>query len=82
MAAEKSRNTRIPSVPRGASKCLRCAHTRSQADGSQSCQDSRATVCGNVTGMKALSSKPGLPLPAEAGPNSQPVLNGTVPAAR
>jgi hypothetical protein len=38
-------------------------------------------VCGTVTGAKALSSKPGKLLPADAGPKSQPALNGTVRAA-
>src|ERR1700728_554505 len=81
MAAEKSRNTRMPSVPDGASKYFRYAQTCSQADGSQFCQDRGATVCGNVTETKALSSKPGWSLPADADPNSQPALNETVLAA-
>ncbi len=62
-------------MPCGASKCLRYAHTCSQADGSQSCQDRGATVCGSVTGVNALSSKPGWLLSADAGPKSQPALN-------
>jgi len=33
-------------------------------------------VCGSVTVCKPLSSKPGLLLPAEAGPNNHPVPNG------
>src|SRR5712691_10352344 len=78
MAAPKSTNTRLPPVPGGASKCFRYIHARSQADGSQSCQDSGVTVCGKVTAAKPLSSKPGRSLSAEAGPNSQPVLNETV----
>jgi hypothetical protein len=77
IAAAKSRNTRLPVTSGGASKCFRYTHTRSQADGSQFCQDSGATVCGNVTVAKALSSKPGSLLPAEAEPKSQPVLNET-----
>src|SRR5579862_2243688 len=75
MAAAKSRKTRLPSVPGGASKCLRYAQTCSQADGSQFCQDRGATVCGSVTGVNAWSSKPGWLLSAAAGPKSQPVLN-------
>src|SRR5580658_701827 len=78
MAAPKSRNTRMPAVPGGASKWLRYVHTCSQAAGSQFCQDSGATVCGRVTVTNALSSKPGRLLSADAGPNSQPALNGTV----
>src|ERR1700722_10176337 len=75
MAAAKSKNPRLPPLPRGASKCLRYTHTRSQPDGSQFCQDKGATVCGSVTVAKALSSKPGRVLPADAGPKSQPVSN-------
>ena len=81
MAAEKSRNTRMPSVPDGASKCFRYTQTCSQAAGSQFCQDRGATVCGNVTVAKALSSKPGRSLLADAGPKSQPSLNKIVLAA-
>src|SRR5579859_2014140 len=81
MTAPKSRKTRMPLVAEGASKCLRYVHTCSQLTGSQFCQDSGATVCGRVTVANALSSNPGRLLPAAAGPNSQPVLNGTVAAA-
>src|SRR5579859_5130449 len=81
MTAPKSRKTRMPLVAEGASKCLRYVHTCSQAAGSQFCQDRGATVCGRVTVANALSSNPGRLLPADAGPKSQPVLNGIVAAA-
>ena len=66
----------MPWRPGGASKRLRYIHTRSQADGSQSRQDSGTTVCGSVTSAKPLSSNSGRSLPAEAGPKRQPVPNG------
>jgi hypothetical protein len=69
MAATKSTNTRLPAIAGSASKCFRYTHARSQADGSQSCQDS------GVTAAKALSSNPGRSLPAEAGPKRQPAPN-------
>src|SRR5271165_2268534 len=52
---------------------------RSQQRGSQFCQDRGATVCGNVTFAKALSSKPGRLLPGDATLKSQPVSNETMP---
>src|SRR5579859_4712531 len=81
MAAPKSRNTRMPLVPAGASKCLRYVQTCSQLAGSQFCQDSGATVCGRVTVANPLSSNPGKLLPADAAPKSHPALNGTMAAA-
>ena len=75
MAAAKSRNTRLPWWPDGASKRLRYIHTRSQAAGSQSRQDSGTTVCGSVTSANPLSSNSGRSLPADAGPNRHPVPN-------
>src|SRR5271155_3825908 len=78
MAASKSRNTRMPLVPGGASKCLRYIHSCSQAPGAQFCHDKGATVCGRVTVANALSSNPGSLACGDAGPKIQPVLNGTV----
>ena len=78
MAAPKSRNTLRPATSGGASKCLRYTHTRSQAAGSHSCQDSGATVCGSVTASNPLSSNPGRLLPSAAGPNRQPSPNGMI----
>jgi hypothetical protein len=54
MAAAKSRNTRMPSVPGGASKCLRYTHSRSQADGSQRYAMSARTLRGNARERRAL----------------------------
>src|SRR5579875_484044 len=81
IAASKSRNTRIPWLSCGASKCLRYTHTRCQADGSHSRQESGATSWGRVTVNRSLSSKRGSVLEDVHGPNSHPSSKERVTAA-
>src|ERR1700678_823849 len=77
-APATSRKTRIPPACGSAAKCFRYTQSRCQVPGSQFRQESGVTVCGSVTGCSPESSNPGSVLPAVAGPNNHPVLNGTI----